>query len=304
MEKKLDLMLGYECNLNCIFCYAAEKRGKIKPLKTEEAKARMHEAIERGATIIDFNGGEPTIRKDIIELVEYAKELGFKQIAITTNGQMFRYPEFTKRIIEAGLNHVVVSIHGHKPWLHDIHTRVKGSFKNLLIGIKNLREFFPEIYISSNTVITKVNCKYLPRIAENNIKRLKVNALEFIFPHPRGNAWRYFDLIVPSFGEIKEYITPTIEVGKKHGISHIYFRYVPLCYMLGYEKYCSELVEKTFMKEEHVGPEFEDLNVEIGRITVGRVKASQCKACKYYTICEGVWKEYATKRGVNELIPV
>lgn len=304
MEKKLDLMLGYECNLNCIFCYAAEKRNKIRPLTTEEAKAKMHEALERGVTIIDFNGGEPTIRKDIIELVKYAKKLGFEQIAITTNGQMLSYPHFAKKIIEAGLNHIVISIHGHLPWLHDIHTRVKGSFKNILRGIRNVRKFFPEIYIGSNTVITKINYKYLPEIAENNIKNLGVQSLEFIFPHPRGNAWKYFDLIVPKLSEIKEFISPTIEIGKKYGISHVYFRYLPLCYMLGYERYSSELVEKKFMKEEHVGPEFENLNVEMSRMKVGRIKGKQCKACKYYTICEGIWKEYANKRGVKELIPV
>ena len=58
------------------------------------------------------------------------------------------------------------------------------------------------------------------------------------------------------------------------------------------------------MKEEHVGPEFENLNVEEGRAKSGRVKGPQCKGCRYYTICEGIWKEYAVKRGTKELIPV
>lgn len=304
MERKLDLILGYECNSYCIFCYAAAKRGKIKSLTTEEAKTKMHEALERGVSIIDFNGGEPTIRKDIINLVRYAKKLGFSQIAITTNGQMFSYYNFAKKMIDAGLDHVVVSIHGHTSILHDIHTRVSGSFQKLVKGIRNLRKIKPDIYICSNTVITKFNYKFIPKIAENNITNLKVNALEFIFPHPRGNAWKFFDIIVPTLTEIAPFIFPTIKIGKKNNIEHIYFRYLPLCYMPGLSNYSSELVEKKFLKEEHVGPEFENLAVEEGRMISGRVKGPQCQVCKYNSLCEGIWKEYTKKRGMEELIPI
>lgn len=304
METKIDLMLTYECNNSCIFCYAAEKRGKLKALTIAEAKAKMHEALERGSTIIDFNGGEPTIFDGIISLVAYAKKLGFKQIAVTTNGQMFSYFDFTKKMIEAGLNHAVISIHGHNADLHDMHTMVKGSFERLTKGINNLRNLKHDFYICSNTVITKFNYKYLPEIAKNNIVNLKLNALEFIFPHPRGNAWKHFDIIVPTLREIAPYISPTIEIGKEHKIDHIYFRYLPLCYMFQYQNYSSELVEKSFMKEQHVGPEFEDLCVEEGRVNFGKIKGHQCKACKYDKVCEGIWKEYAEKRGTDELTPV
>lgn len=303
MEKKIDLILGYECNLNCIFCYAADKRGKYPSMTTEEAIREMVEGRRRGCTIIDFNGGEPTIRKDIIQLVSIAKELGYREVAITTNGQMFSYRKFTRRIIEAGLDHVVLSIHGHEAWLHEIHTRVKGSFRRLMRGIENLKEEKPDIYLASNTVITKFNYKYLPRIAENNIN-LGIKSLEFIFPHPRGNALKYFNTIVPTLTQLAPYVSPTIEVGRSKGVWHTFFRYLPLCYIFPNIKYSSELFERRVMRQEHVGPEFKDLSVERGRIELGKTKGEQCKGCKYYRICEGLWKEYVEKRGVGELIPV
>ena len=293
MEKKIALILGYECNNNCRFCYCANKKNKFKPISTSQAKKILEKAIERGCSFVDFNGGEPTIRKDIFELVAYAKDLGFKTIAITTNGRMFSYKKFAEKMVKCGLNHAVFSIHGHKAELHDYLTRCKGSFVQATKGLKNLKEINPDIYICTNTTITRINYKFLPQIAENNIK-LGANGCEFIFVHPRGNALR----------EVAPFIPKTIEIGKKYDINHFHFRYFPLCYMVGFENYLSELVALFALREEHIGPEFEDLNVEKGRKEIGRVKGPQCKACKYYSICEGIFREYAERRGFKELVPV
>ena len=224
---------------------------------------------------------------------------------MTTNGRMFYYKEFAKKIVDAGLNHAIFSIHGHTAELHDSLTMSKGSFDQATTGMKNLKEIAPDIYICTNTVISKLNYKHLPKVAENNIK-LGANACEFIFIHPRGNAYKNFDEVVPRLKDIVDCIRETIIVGKQHKIDHFVMRYIPLCYMMGvgYESYLSEYESRDRLKEEHVGPEFKDLNVEENRKKHGRVKAPQCKACKYDKVCEGVFKEYAEKVGFDELIPV
>jgi cyclic pyranopterin phosphate synthase len=307
VTKKLALILGYECNNNCRFCYCADKRfdKKIKPKSTKDAKRELEEGIKRECNFVDFLGGEPAIRKDIFELVRYAKKLGYRTIGMTTNGRMFCYREFAEKIIKCGLNHVIFSIHGHTPELHDYLTRSLGSFEQAITGIKNVKEIKPDIYLCTNTVIIKPNYRHLPEIAENNIN-LGADACEFIFIHPRGNAYENFDEIVPALKDIVDYIPKTIMVGKHHKIDHFVMRYIPLCYMLGvgYESYLSEYKCKESFKEEHVGPEFMDLNVEENRRRHGRVKGPQCKACKYDSACEGVFKEYAEKIGFEELVPV
>jgi len=74
--------------------------------------------------------------------------------------------------------------------------------------------------------------------------------------------------------------------------------------MVGYENQLSELVAKNILQEQHIGPEFEDLNVEENRARWGRVKGPQCKNCRLKDKCEGIFKEYAERRGFNELRPV
>jgi cyclic pyranopterin phosphate synthase len=305
--KKLSLILGYECNNNCRFCYCADKRfdKKIGRKKTEDVKSELEEGIKRGCNFVDFLGGEPTIRNDIFGLIAHARKLGYKTIGMTTNGRMLCYRDFAEKILNAGLNHIIFSIHGHTAELHDYLTRSPGSFEQATIGMKNAKGIKPDTYICTNTVIVRPNYKYLPQIAENNIK-LGADACEFIFIHPRGNAYKNFDEIVPTISEIVDYIPKTILVGRSREIKHFVFRYLPVCYMLGvgYESYLSEYESRERFKEEHVGPEYRDLNVEENRRKYGRVKGRQCKACKYDKVCEGIFKEYAEKRGFEELIPV
>ena len=300
---KTSLILGYECNNNCRFCYCAEKRKRFRANTTSEIKAKLDRARERGSTFVDFLGGEPTIRKDIIELVRYAKKIGFETISFTTNGRMFYYKEFTRKIIDAGLNSVVFSIHGHKPELHDYLTRVPGSFYQLCQGMRNIKKYGKDVYVCTNTTIVRPNLKFLPQIAENNIN-LGADGCEFIFVHPRGNALKNFEEMVPKLGELIPVIARTLNVGIRYGIKHFVVRYIPFCYLLGFENRLSEFEQIGRLKEEHIGPEFEDLEVEEGRRKFGRVKGPQCFGCKYFKVCEGIFKEYAERRGFDELIPV
>lgn len=295
--------MGYECNNHCIFCYAADKRKTFKPMTTAKIKNELKKGIERGCSSVDLNGGEPTIRKDIFELVRYAKQLGYETVAVTTNGRMFSYKEFAKKIVKCGLDSAVLSIHGHTSQLHDCLTRVNGSFNQLFEGLKNLKEIKPDLYICTNTTITKFNYKFLPQIAENNI-RLGADACEFIFVHPRGDALKNFDKVVPTLSEIEPFIKPTIEVGKKYSIKHFVMRYFPLCFMQGEEDSLSELKALKSLREQHIGPEFCDLEVEKGRMLVGRTKGSVCVNCKSNNKCEGIFKEYADRIGFKELKPM
>jgi len=271
-------------------------------MSTRRAKRELKEGFERGCNIVDFSGGEPTLRKDLPNLVAFAKKLGYETIGITTNGRMMSYPEILKRITKAGLNSVVFSVHGDE-MIHDFLTRTRGSYSQLVKGINNFKKISPDSYVCTNTVITNYNYKKLPAIAENNIK-LGADGCEFIFPHPKGNSLKNFDTIVPKLEDISCYIDKTLDVGKMLEIRHFYFRYFPLCYMSGNEGKLSEYSTSGIFIEEHVGPDFKDLNVEKGRKEIGRVKGDVCKNCILNDDCEGIFKEYAKKRGFGELKPV
>ena len=78
--KKTVLFLWYSCNNNCLFCRNSHKRKKIKDKSTLEIKKDIITAKKEGSDYLELIGGEPTIRKDIFNIVSFAKKIGFDTI--------------------------------------------------------------------------------------------------------------------------------------------------------------------------------------------------------------------------------
>ena len=296
MSRRLDLKVGFKCNNFCRFCAQGHKR-HLGDKTTEQIKKEL-EVARTDCDSVVFTGGEPTIRDDIIELVSYAKKLGYDPIQIQSNGRKFCYKPFCKQLIEAGANEFSPALHGHIPECHDFLTRSPGSWKQTVQGIKNLRDL--DQYIITNTVVVKPNYRYLPQLAELFVK-LKVDQFQFAFVHAVGNAWENFDMMMPWMSLAVPYIKKGLQIGIDNGIK-VMAEAVPFCLMEGYEKYCSEIyIPPTQIRDFGgiVDPKFEET-----RVNEGKVKREECKDCKYYLVCEGPWKEYPEKRGWDEFKPV
>ncbi|MGC8851774.1 MAG: radical SAM protein [Minisyncoccia bacterium] len=306
--KKTVIFAGYHCNNRCIFCINYDKRNIPSP-STKDIKKEIILAKKRGSTYLELIGGEPTIRPDIIELIQFAKKIGFNTIMIATNGRMLSYYEFAEKILKAGLNSIVFSIHGHNAKLHDSLTQVPGSFKQINQGIKNVKEIIKKMHLNvslgTNTTIVKQNYKYLFQIGEY-IRKLGLYNAEFIFVDPSyGGAYNFFDKLVPKISEIAPYVHKCLDIGKKYKIPHWHIRYVPLCYFTDYLNQISELHEiEIYDNTEHVAPDFYDEDAIRNRQEKGRLKTKKCKGCILYNKCEGLWKEYIKRYGDAELKPV
>ena len=73
------------CNLRCVHCYArAQDKVYHGELTTEESKVFIQDLSDFGVPVILFSGGEPTLRKDIIEMATWAKQLGVRPVLSTT----------------------------------------------------------------------------------------------------------------------------------------------------------------------------------------------------------------------------
>lgn len=151
---------GYQCNNNCFFCFEADREFPYKSVSELKKEIRI---IRKNFDFINFMGQEPTLRKDIVELIGYAKDLKFKQIGLTTNGRMFVYTDFVKNILESGLNQIVLTVAGRDSKTHDLHTLAKGSFEQALFGIKNILKFKKsDLSFVINIMITQKNYQKLP----------------------------------------------------------------------------------------------------------------------------------------------
>lgn len=100
------------CNLRCRYCMPEEGITKIqhhKILKLEEIYELSKSFVSLGVNKIRITGGEPLVRKGILNLVENIAELeGVKDFAMTTNGKLLK--KYAKDLKNAGLNRVNISL--------------------------------------------------------------------------------------------------------------------------------------------------------------------------------------------------
>jgi len=297
--KRIDLKIGFQCNNRCRFCVQGNKRERYPNKSSEEVKAILRKMV-KGYQGVVFTGGEPTVRKELIEWVSYAKKLGYKVIQIQTNGRMFAYKPYCQEILKAGANEFSPAIHGSTPEIHDYLTRVPGSWQQTVQGIKNLKSLGQ--YILTNTVITKLNYRDLPNLAKL-LTSLKVSQFQFAFMHINliiAHDQKLIKEVVPRHSEVEPYVKKGLQIGINAGI-RVMTEAIPYCFMKGYENYIAEsLIPDTSVFDGNL--ELADYSQY--RKTQGKAKGSNCKKCQYYKICEGPWKEYPEIFGWEEFKPI
>jgi len=291
-----EVLVGFACNNNCRFCSIDFEKRRFNKT-TAEIKHDILRAKQSGAEILGFTGGEPTIRKDIFELVEFAKMQGFRTVRIQTNGRMFASKEFTEKIIKAGANYFKFTINGHKAKIHDFLSQSPGSFDQTIAGLKNVKAFGRTVEV--NILINKQNYKFLPPMIKFLVD-LGISQFTLIFPSYIGNALVYKDDVAVKLSEAVPYIKEAISIIEDYELDKVVTVNIPMCFMHGYEKYAA--TELSPMRTKVVGPEF-DINLD-NKMKEEKRKAPQCENCKYSLLCCGIRYDYADLFGFDEIKPV
>ena len=152
------------CDLACRHCRAeAQPEHDPLALSTEEAKCLLEqvESFGRPRPILIFTGGDPFKRSDLFELVRYADEIGLPT-AVSPSGTPLLTTDNLRRLKEAGVKAISLSIDGSTPSRHDEFRRVPGSFRWTTDGWRAARTIGLKLQI--NTTVTRYNLHDLPEI--------------------------------------------------------------------------------------------------------------------------------------------
>lgn len=293
--QRIDLKVGFSCNNMCRFCVQGDKRLKVAPKSTSQLITIIEKGAENTTSIV-FTGGEPTVHKDIIRLVERAAISGYRTIQMQTNGRAFANRNFCHEIVNAGVTEVSPALHGNIEALHDYLTRSPGSFRQTIIGIRNIRELGVPVIL--NSVITRSNYRNLPMMARLFIK-LDVNQFQFAFVHALGSAQNKFASITPRKSLVAQYVHMGLDIARTYGVPS-YTEAIPFCFMAGYENHVAEqIIPDTKVFDADLVIE----NYTEHRRKQAKIKGQQCPSCSFYHKCEGPWREYPEHYGWDEFIP-
>lgn len=144
----MTFAVTYRCMCNCVHCSAAyHLRENNQELSTEEAKKLIDDSQDIGITILAFTGGEPLIRADIFELISYVNQKKTMPIMFT-NGLLLT-DENIKRLVDAGLYSLFVSIDSPDPEEHDKWRGMPGLFDKAVEGMMKMKSQGVMVGISS-----------------------------------------------------------------------------------------------------------------------------------------------------------
>lgn len=159
---RMDLALTYRCNNECTHCYNARPRD-FPELTTTDWFNIIDKLWEIGIPHLVFTGGEPSLREDLPDLIAHAQSNG-QITGINTNGRRLSDPNYVQRLVDAGLDHVQITLESHKPEIHDHMVENHGSWTQTTRGIQNALK--TKLYVMTNTTLLGENANNLENILE------------------------------------------------------------------------------------------------------------------------------------------
>jgi MoaA/NifB/PqqE/SkfB family radical SAM enzyme len=342
LSQRGEIRLGFRCNARCGFCYYQEllDNPKDKEPTAEQLLSQLRLLRSLGATEVEFTGGEPTISPHLLRLTSYAKELGFVNVSLITNGLRLGNARFARSLVEAGANDFLFSIHGHTSEMHDAHTRIKGSFNRILEGFRNAQSLGARCRVS--TTVTAVNHPHLEAIVAKHIE-LGAKTIHLAVFSPVAQAMSMDMGMSVRYSDAAAAIKRAIDLHKEH-LPPLSVKYIPFCFLRGYEQYVMNLYQQSFdpddwnyyysnkvrrggtwwkrvlfdaavigtsvlAKDRWVMSRYGVPGLKVFGLTrlvelLRKRKLPACRSCSYERVCDFVWKDYAAQFGSSEITPV
>ncbi len=317
--ERVDINLGHACNYKCIFCMqgnSTKEQRKWVDKKTLFLEME-HYSRELGVKSLGLLGGEPTLYPWLSEALDYARQLGFDDITINTNGFMFADAEFTKNAVEHGLNRFCISIHSESPKVEDFLSGQAGALKRKLTAIRNIvtmRKAGHKITLSINAVLNNRNYPTMDRYVAF-YKQLGITDIRFNFIRPEGRSLDHLD-IVPSFSETMPKIMETVLANENRHKIFLSFGEIPYCV------YPSEFFSNKTLRKKYIG-EYRDRRTHVStfgnqpgnlsddngkqrfvwqdlRMNELKTYVDECRSCPWVEVCGGVWTHYLEIYGDSE----
>ncbi|HUV68851.1 MAG TPA: GTP 3',8-cyclase MoaA [Terracidiphilus sp.] len=195
----LRVSITDRCNYKCVYCRTGEMGAQYPELRIDEYLRLIKQFVALGITKIRLTGGEPLLRRGLVDLVKELSALRTLwgdplDLALTTNGHLLE--DLAAPLKAAGLHRVTVSMDAVEEAVFERITRVPGSFKTVLRGVRAAR--------AAGLTPLKINCVLLRNFNDDQIEGFArfareedvvVRFIEFM-PLEEGRLWTP-EIVVP-----------------------------------------------------------------------------------------------------------
>lgn len=150
------------CNLRCIHCYSgSDERCNAEILSSPQARKMIDQIADYGCPVLLFSGGEPLLREDLFDLMEYAGAKGLR-IVLSSNGTLIT-DDIARKLQQVKLSYAGISLDGPEQ-IHDQFRAFEGAYQATLRGIENCH--LHHIRTGLRFTMTRENIDQIPHIFE------------------------------------------------------------------------------------------------------------------------------------------
>lgn len=290
----LDVILLYDCNLACDYCTVTREMRR-RALAPEVVLGELRRGRTAGYDAVSFTGGEPTIRRDLPSLVRAARDLGYGEIKIHTNGLLLAHPPNVARLVAAGANLFDVSVHTHVEDAYDRMVRQPGAHRLMVAALDHLAAA-PGIRLRADLIVTAETCPRLPDAVRWLASR-GVPAVDLWYVSlTDGNAGNVASL--PRMSDAVPVMREALAVARAAGMEARSL-HVPRC-LLGDD--VPHAYDPGSQRVRVVTP---DAVFELSASKLaGHVRVPACAGCVHDSICPGIRPDYLARFGGGEFAAV
>ncbi len=159
---RISLNSSSRCNFRCIHCHMEGIKSASSKLMTANEIQRVVAVMSHfGIDAVKLTGGEPMLRRDILQIVQKLKAVGLREISMTTNGT--RFSKLAEPLRDAGLSRVNIS-------LHSLH---RGRFR-FIAGVEGYDQALSSVSaaIGANLLPVKLNMTLLKDVNDDEIEEM------------------------------------------------------------------------------------------------------------------------------------
>lgn len=299
---KVEIHATDGCNNRCSFCTTGwlvrERAGELDHPPRELVREQLERAYARGARRALFQGGEPTLRRDLGDLLADAHAIGYQATTIFTNARMAASRAGARWLASMNVTWFQVSIQGGTAAAHDASVGAPGAFEQTIRGTRRLIEAGQRVKV--NAVLTVHLLETIRAFAELMIDLGPEEVgLDTVKPSGAFAPDREsYGALVPPLSRHSTAIEDAMLAMHEAGLVARLTSFPP-CLAPRAAHLVSEEAGTT-QTQQHLGNLVDKRQWKRSM----QVKGERCGACAYDAVCGGVYAPYAELHGVAELVPL
>lgn len=166
-SKPLDVIceISYVCNLACPTCFrwtSKEDEHELDLKQWKDVITKLKEWL--GTFNLTFTGGEPFLRKDILDIFKFATSNGIVT-GVVSNGSLID-KTLARRIVDSGLDGLCLSLNSLKRHIHNETRGTNGSYDEVMTAIENVKSIKQGMRLSLSTTVVRENIRELVEMVE------------------------------------------------------------------------------------------------------------------------------------------